>query len=118
MTGREGPGPERPGPDYPPEWDAEPAEDAPCGLCGLVPAEGEQHRAVFAVGNTGEDAEEVCLGPDRRQLDYAPVPDTEPAEDPEPSCGQQEGPHFTDCYADTVTPDPWTVQGPTPPPPF
>jgi hypothetical protein len=26
MTGREGPGPERPGPDYPPEWDAEPDE--------------------------------------------------------------------------------------------
>lgn len=24
MIGREGPGPERPGPDYPPEWDTEP----------------------------------------------------------------------------------------------
>jgi hypothetical protein len=23
--GREGPGPERPGPDYPPEWDTEPS---------------------------------------------------------------------------------------------
>lgn len=27
MIGREGPGPERPGPDYPPEWDLEPEED-------------------------------------------------------------------------------------------
>lgn len=26
MTGREGPGPERPGPDYPPEWDDEPVD--------------------------------------------------------------------------------------------
>ena len=29
MIGREGPGPERPGPDYPPEWDAEPIDDGP-----------------------------------------------------------------------------------------
>ena len=35
MTGREGPGPERPGPDYPPEWDAEPDEQwHPCPDCG------------------------------------------------------------------------------------
>lgn len=27
MIGREGPGPERPGPDYPPEWDQEPEEE-------------------------------------------------------------------------------------------
>jgi hypothetical protein len=27
MTGREGPGPERPGPDYPTEWDLEPSDD-------------------------------------------------------------------------------------------
>lgn len=26
MIGREGPGPERPGPDYPPEWDTEPED--------------------------------------------------------------------------------------------
>lgn len=105
MIGREGPGPERPGPDYPPEWDREPEddltaeaeEDEACGLCGLIPAEGEQHRAWFAVGQTGEDAEEVCLGPDRRQLDYAPLP--------APSGGP-------------VTPDPWAAQGPVGPPPF
>jgi hypothetical protein len=32
VTGREGPGPERPGPDYPPEWDAEPS-----GRCTCLP---------------------------------------------------------------------------------
>jgi hypothetical protein len=104
VTGREGPGPERPGPDYPPEWDAEPDEDdpeRPCGLCGLVPREGEQHRAVFAVGQTGEDAEEVCLGPDRRQLDYAPLPGAEPA-----------------AWGPPPGPDPWSTAGPVPPPPF
>lgn len=37
MTGREGPGPERPGPDYPPEWDREPAEeDATCAICSAA----------------------------------------------------------------------------------
>jgi hypothetical protein len=55
VIGREGPGPERPGPDYPPEWDTEPdardeaearqieresIEDARendrCGSCGSV----------------------------------------------------------------------------------
>jgi hypothetical protein len=46
---------------------------ARCGLCGRVPAEGEAHRQLYAVGETGEDAEEVCVGPDRRQLDYAAV---------------------------------------------
>jgi hypothetical protein len=36
MIGREGPGPERPGPDYPPEWDREPEEDREeCGTCGV-----------------------------------------------------------------------------------
>lgn len=106
MTGREGPGPERPGPDYPPEWDREPEddlvaeaeEDEACELCGLVPIEGERHRSVYAVGQTGEDAEEVCVGPDRRQLDYAPLPGTEPVP--------------------FVVPDPWSTQGPVPPPPF
>lgn len=43
MIGREGPGPERPGPDYPPEWDREPEEpegeeepasDEGCATCG------------------------------------------------------------------------------------
>ena len=60
-----------------------------CGLCGRVPADGEQHRQLYAVGHTGEDAEEVCVGPDRRQLDYAPL-----------------------------TPDPWALPGPQEPPPF
>lgn len=32
MTGREGPGPERPGPDYPPEWDREPEEVEAIGI--------------------------------------------------------------------------------------
>jgi hypothetical protein len=52
VTGREGPGPERPGPDYPPEWDAEPAEEeyepewcellvGPFTLCGEPLAPGE-----------------------------------------------------------------------------
>jgi hypothetical protein len=107
VTGREGPGPERPGPDYPPEWDREPDDDLVaeaeegdvCELCGLVPREGEQHRAVYAVGQTGEDAEEVCVGADRRQLDYAPIEGVEPA------------PYV-------VASDPWATQGPVPPPPF
>lgn len=103
MIGREGPGPERPGPDYPPEWDREPEEerrctclpysaggdgpeeDCPvhgrdpeeeerrCGLCGLIPAEGEQHRQVFGGGPDGDEVEEVCIGADRHQLDYATV---------------------------------------------
>jgi hypothetical protein len=73
-------------------------ERHPCGLCGLVPRDGEQHRALFAVGQTGEDAEEVCIGPDRRQLDYAPLPGTEPAP--------------------VLVPDPWASPGPVPPPPF
>lgn len=48
----------------------------PCGLCGRLPAEGEQHRQLYSVGETGEDAEEVCVGPDRRQLAYLlPAPD-------------------------------------------
>jgi hypothetical protein len=35
VIGREGPGPERPGPDYPPEWDREPEEpEEVCGTCG------------------------------------------------------------------------------------
>lgn len=100
MIGREGPGPERPGPDYPPEWDREPdEEECPCELCGLVPREGERHRAVFAVGQTGEDAEEVCIGPDRRQLPYAPIAGVEPAP-----------------FA--VTPDSRATSGPVSPPPF
>lgn len=57
-----------------------------CSLCGRVPVKGERHRAVFPVGQTGEDAEEVCVGPDRRQLDCAPLPDHRPdlgdSEDP------------------------------------
>jgi hypothetical protein len=31
VIGREGPGPERPGPDYPPEWDDEPEGECPAG---------------------------------------------------------------------------------------
>ena len=48
-----------------------------CGLCGRIPAEGEQHRQLYAVGQTGEDAEEVCVGPDRHQLTYEPWPETD-----------------------------------------
>lgn len=44
-----------------------------CRLCGLAPKPDEQHRQLYAVGDTGEDAEEVCVGPDRRQLRYADV---------------------------------------------
>lgn len=46
-----------------------------CRLCGRAPAEGEQHRQLYAVGETGEDAEEVCVGPDRHQLRYASTAD-------------------------------------------
>jgi ribosomal protein L37AE/L43A len=37
VIGREGPGPERSGPDYPPEWDTEPEEGSAspeCASCG------------------------------------------------------------------------------------
>jgi hypothetical protein len=50
------------------------AEHMVCGLCYRVPAEGESHRHLYTVGDTGEDAEEVCVGADRHQLDYAPAP--------------------------------------------
>lgn len=46
-----------------------------CGLCGLIPEEGEQHRQVYGGGPDGDDVEEVCVGPDRHQLAYATVPD-------------------------------------------
>lgn len=46
-----------------------------CDLCGRIPADGEQHRQVYGGGPTGDDVEEVCVGPDRRQLAYLPVPD-------------------------------------------
>ncbi len=46
-----------------------------CGLCGLLPADGEQHRQVYGGGLDGDDVEEVCVGEDRHQLAYAPIPD-------------------------------------------
>lgn len=107
MIGREGPGPERPGPDYPPEWDLEPAEEErACHRCERIPQEGEQHAVVVDVEEQGDERVPTyaCLDAEGNVLE----------EDPEPECGQEEGPHFTACYS----PDPWAVQGPVTPPPF
>lgn len=92
MTGREGPGPERPGPDYPPEWDDEPAED-----------DGE---LLAANRDAEESAPEHDLGAgDCEALDARTV---------FPSLSRS----CRVCHPPAVTPDPWATQGPVPPPPF
>jgi hypothetical protein len=90
VTGREGPGPERPGPDYPPEWDAEPEDDR----SPEEAAEARMPDCTCLPYPYGDGPEEDC-----------PVHGREPAE---PSVwGPPAG-----------VPDPWASQGPVPPPPF
>lgn len=57
MTGREGPGPERPGPDYPPEWDREPEEEI---LVDRIVNSGEL--CVGCAVHYGETGVRECVG--------------------------------------------------------
>jgi len=88
VIGREGPGPERPGPDYPPEWDREPDEET---VVDRLVNSGELCvECAVRYGETGTRAcAGECLGPE-----------------PEPAASI------------VVAPDPWATQGPVPPPPF
>jgi hypothetical protein len=48
VIGREGPGPERPGPDYPPEWDTDPEDDRSPEEATEAAMRPEEEPATFA----------------------------------------------------------------------
>ena len=69
MTGREGPGPERPGPDYPPEWDTEPDDLEHACTCLPYSAGGdgpERDCPVHGEGPVLVDPIDLLLTPDER----------------------------------------------------
>jgi hypothetical protein len=118
VTGREGPGPERPGPDYPPEWDREPAEpnDGP-GPDGHHTVTGECFACLVGVATGPESHGDRCpLG--RVTRERGECLSAKPYQwcrwnDACRSCAPVAGSSYA-----APSPDPWATQGPVPPPPF